>query len=648
MMGFFRRVIHSRYGAVLGLFFLGAIALSFAAGDIEKFTTGGLGKSGDTAAEVGGAKLATTEVESRVQRVFDGNRQDTPTLTIGQFLDAGAVTEIVGQMVNGLALGEFAQANGMQVSKKLVDAEIAGIPAFQDATGKFSQRMFTELLARQKISEAALREDISRQIIERQLLSPSGAGAQTPQGMMLPYASMLLEKRAGTVAILPSAAFVSPTRPDEAAIKRFYAANSDRFALPEQRRMRYAVIDATRFAGKTAPSEAEIVQYYKANTAQYAASEKRVVRQLILPTESAAKTVAAKVGPALTLEKAASAAGLATTVLEPLTQPAFAGQTTAAAATQVFGAARGALVGPVKTGLGWALFHVENVQAIPARTLDSARPQIVTALTGTKTKQALADLSNSIDDQIGGGSTFDQIVKANGLTTVETPALTAQGRDVSAPQAQPDTALLPVVTAGFAMEQDDDPQIVPLVADQRIALVALAQIVPAGPPPLAAIHADVERAVALSAGAVKAKAAADAVLKKIAGGTAIPAALAGVGVPLPPAQRVGAQRSQLGQQGARVPEAMVTLFSMKIGSTRLLPLPGGQGYMVLHLDSIQPGDAGGNAQLLGATGQGLRGVLSSEYAQQFSGAIRANVGVKRNDTALARIDTDLRKSGTAQ
>lgn len=648
MMAFFRRMIKSRYGALVGLLFLGAIAFAFVAGDLKNLTSGDLGQSGGTVAEVGDAKLSAPDLENRIQRVYQGNRRESPALTIGEFLNAGAVTEIVEQMINGLALGEFARENGMRVSKKLIDAEIAGIPAFQDATGKFSQRQFIELLQREKISEAALRDDISRQIVERQLLGPVGGGAQTPRGMMLPYASMLLEKRAGTVAILPSAAFAPTTKPDDAAVQRFYAANGDRFALPEQRRMRYATIDISRFAGKTAPTEADIAQYFKENAARYGASEKRVVRQLILPSETAAKSVAAKIGPALSLEKAAADAGLATTLLDAQTRPAFAGQTSVAAAAQVFGAARGALVGPVKTGLGWALFSVSDIQAQAASTLDSARPEIVKLLTDARMKQALANLSNSIDDQIGNGSTFDELVKTNGLTAAETPALTSQGQDINQPQQQPDPAILPIVTAGFSMEQDDDPQVVTLVPDQRIALVGLAQIVSAGPPPLARIRPAVERAVAISMGATKARAAADAALKKIRSGTALSAAIAAVGVPLPPVEKLGAQRAQLGQQGGRVPEALVALFSMKQGTTRILPLPASQGYMLLHLEAIQPGDAGGDAKLLAATGEGLRAVLSKEYADQFTGAIRAAVGVKRNAAALARIDADLRKGGSPQ
>ncbi|HEX7874773.1 MAG TPA: SurA N-terminal domain-containing protein [Sphingobium sp.] len=647
MLGFFRQIIHSKFGVVIGLVFLGAIALSFAAGDIKNLMQGDIG-TGSKVATVGDSSLSATEVETRIQRVLENNRRDNPTLTIGQFLGAGALNGVLDQLIDGLALTEFAQDNGMRVSKKLVDAEIASIPAFQDATGKFSQTQFSQLLSQQRISEAALRDDISGQIIQRQLLGPAGAGARTPQGMVLPYASMLLEKRAGSVAVLPSLAFLPTAKPNEATIKSFYAAHSDRFTLPEQRRVRYALVDVSRFAAQGAPTDAEIAQYYKANAARYAASEKRAVHQLILPTQAAAKDIAAKVGPALTLEKAATQAGLGTSQIPVSDRAALSGQTSEAAATQIFAAARGAIIGPVKTGLGWALYSVSDIQTTPARSLDSARGEIVKALTDSKTKQALADFSNKIDGQIGNGATFDEVVKSNGLTAAETPVLTADGRNVANPQAQPDPALGPILTAGFAMDAGDDPQIIPVVPDQRLAMVAVAQVVSAGPPPLAQVRADVERAWAISQGAAKAKAAAEAVRKKVSGGTALAAAAAGVGVQLPPVEKVGAQRSQLGNQNGQVPPAMVALFSMVKGSTRVLALPNDQGYAVLHLDEIQPGDAGKNAQLLSATGDGLRSVLSSEYSRQFLGAIRASVGVKRNDAALTRVDADLRKGSAAQ
>ena len=122
MLGFFRRIIRSRFGALFALLFLGAIAFAFVAGDLQQSATSSLGQGSGDAVEVGDASLPTTEVQSRVQRVFDANRRERADLTIGQFLSAGGLTEVVGQLIDGLALTEFAKQNDMRVSKKLVDA----------------------------------------------------------------------------------------------------------------------------------------------------------------------------------------------------------------------------------------------------------------------------------------------------------------------------------------------------------------------------------------------------------------------------------------------------------------------------------------------------------------------------------------------
>lgn len=649
MLGFFRQLIHSKVGAIIGLLFLGAIALAFAAGDIKNLAQGTLSGSGGDAAKVGGASLSANDVQSRVQRVFEGNRRNQPELTISQFLSVGGLQNVLEQLIDGLAITRFAQDNGMRVSKKLVDAEIASIPAFQDATGKFSQTTFTQLIQREHIPEKDLRDDIAQQILRRQIVSPTGAGAATPHGMILPYASMLLEQRAGTAAVLPSLAFLPRNRPNEAQVRAFYAGHSDAFSLPEQRRVRYAVIEASRFAAQTKPSEAEIAAYYRANAAKYAASETRTVQQLILPSEAKAKEIAAKAA-SVPLDKAAQAAGLATSSIGPVDRAGLAGQVGDPAVAPVFAAAKGAVVGPVHTGLGWALFSVTAVNAVPARSLESARAEIVAALTTEKTKQAMAEFAAKIDDQIGDGATFDQIVKTQGLTATETPMLTREGKPVGAPpQQQPDPAVMPLVTAGYTMEQGDDPQMIPLVSDQtRMALVALGQVAPAGPPPLAQIRPAVERGWALQQGALKAKAAAEALRAKLAVGTPLATALAGVGVALPPPEHVAAQRAQLGQQGQRVPEVMVALFSMLKGKARIIPLPQDQGYAIIQLDEVVPGNAAGNRQVLDATREGLIPVLAEEYGRQFQAAIRAQVGVQRNDAVLARIQGDLRRGGGSQ
>jgi peptidyl-prolyl cis-trans isomerase D len=650
MMGSFRRMLGSRVGAALALAFVALVGFAFAAGDISQQSSGNLfGQSAGTAATVGDSTITTAELQDRVQRVLQMNQREQPDLTLDRLVAEGGVREVLDQLVGGLSLTEFGKAHGMVPGKALVDAEIAQVPAFQDATGKFNQAQFRQVLQNERISEAALRADIMRQIMQRHLLQPAGAAAKAPDAMVQRYAAMLLEQRKGTIAAIPSTAFLPEKQPDDAVLAKYYASVGQRFTLPEQRRMRYARVDLSHFADSARPSEAEIAQYYQANASRYAATETRSVLQLILISEGAAKSIAASLGTKGSLENAAKSAGLETKAIGPLSKSGMAAATSEAAANAIFAAAPGALAGPVKTGLGWALFKVSAVKAAPARSLDSVHGEIVAELSQTKARQALSELANKLDGAIGDGATFDDVVKSNGLTIVESPALTAEGRDLAAPVEQPDPALVPVAKAGFVMEQGDDPQVIQVIPDQRIALVTVAEVIPAGPPPLAQVRPLVERAYLLAEGAAQARKLAETLRAKIDQGQPIGQAVAGAGTALPAVSEVSAQRADISQAGKQVPAHMVALFSMKKGKTQLITLQGDQGYLILHLDEIIPGDAANNPQLLAATSSGLSNVLGDEYGRQFLRAIETDVGVERNAAAIARIESEMRKAnGQAQ
>jgi peptidyl-prolyl cis-trans isomerase D len=650
MMGSFRRMLGSRVGAALALAFVALVGFAFAAGDISQQSSGNLfGQSAGTAATVGDSTITTAELQDRVQRVLQMNQREQPDLTLDRLVAEGGVREVLDQLVGGLSLTEFGKAHGMVPGKALVDAEIAQVPAFQDATGKFNQAQFRQVLQNERISEAALRADIMRQIMQRHLLQPAGAAAKAPDAMVQRYATMLLEQRKGTIAAIPSTAFLPEKRPDDAVLAKYYASVGQRFTLPEQRRMRYALVDLSHFADSARPSEAEIAQYYQANASRYTATETRSVQQLILISEGAAKSMAASLGTKGSLENAAKSAGLETKAIGPLSKSGMAAATSEAAANAIFAAAPGALAGPVKTGLGWALFKVSAVKTAPARSLDSVRGEIVAELSQTKAKQALSEFANKLDGAIGDGATFDDVVKSNGLTIVESPALTAEGRDLAAPAEQPDPALVPVAKAGFVMEQGDDPQVIQVIPDQRIALVTIAEVIPAGPPPLAQVRPLVERAYLLAEGAAQARKLAETLRAKIDQGQPIGQAVAGAGTALPAVSEVSAQRADISQAGKQVPAHMVALFSMKKGKTQLITLQGDQGYLILHLDEIIPGNAANNPQLLAATSSGLSNVLGDEYGRQFLRAIETDVGVERNAAAIARIESEMRKAnGQAQ
>ena len=642
MLSVFRRIIHSKFGAIFAILFLGVIAAAFILGDVTSGQFGGASLSGGgTAAKAKGYKLTVAELQDRVQRVFENARRSSPELQIGEFFAQGGGAQVFDQLVQSLTLRAFADDQGMHISKRLIDAQIAQVPAFQDAAGNFSNDSFRALLARERLSEQALRDDIRREILQRQLLAPIGLGARPSENLVLPYASLLLEARQGNVAAIPAVAFLDDKDPTDAQLTDFYKTNSARFTIPEQRRIRYAVVDATRFAQAAAPSDADISAYYNQNKADYAASQTRSVEQLVLPTEAGAKAIAAQVKGGKSLPQAAQAAGLSVSTLEGQSRVQLTSATSKAVADAVFAAQQGELVGPVRGPLGFLLLRVTAVQDKPARPLTAVREEIVKTLRAQKEKQLLNDFTAKLEDQIADGGTFEEVAKDNGLTLETTPPLLATGKQVKDMAYVAPADIQPLVAPAFAMSADDDAQLVPITPDQRYALIAPGQIIAAAPPPLAEIKPLVQAQYKLNAGNQKAKALAEQIQAKVAKGTKLADAIAQAGVRLPAPQTLGGRRADIMRAEQRPPAEVSILFSMAENSVKTLPISEGRGYFVVQLTKIERGDAKGNPQLLAQVRDQMGDVIGQEYGEQFERAVEKELGVTRNAKAVEQVRSAL-------
>ncbi|WHO40362.1 SurA N-terminal domain-containing protein [Sphingobium sp. AP49] len=635
MLSVFRSFIRSKFGALFAILFLGVIAAAFIMGDISSGKFGSALGSGDTVAKAGGSRLTSTELQDRIQRVFENARRSTPTLQIGDFFAQGGGKQVYDQLVAALTLNAFSKDQGVHISKRLVDAQIAQIPAFQDAAGNFSQENFRQLLQRERITEAALRDDISREILQRQMLAPLGLGVKLSDSLVLPYASLLLEARQGSIAAIPAMAFVDGKDPTDAQLADFYKKNAARYTIPEQRRIRYAVIDGERFAQAAQPTDAEIAAAYNQNKAAYAARENRSVEQLVLPTQAAAKAVVDQVKGGKTLAAAAQGAGLAVSTLADQSREALTATASKPVADAAFAAKQGELVGPVRGSLGWLVLRVTAVTTTPARPLAVVRDEIVATLRTQKEKQLLSDFTGKVEDQIANGGTFDEVVKDNGLKLETSPLVVSTGKQVEDEAYQPSTDLRPLLAPAFAMSADDDAQLVPITADKRYALVAPGDIVAPAPPPLAKIKALVLVQYKLNQGNEKAKKVADEIRAKVAKGMKLADAVAQAGVKLPAPQVVGGRRADLMRGEQRPPAEIAILFSMAVNSVKTLPISQDRGQFVVQLNAIQRGDAAGQPELLSQVRTQLSDVVGQEYGEQFERAIEKDMSVTRKPSAVA-------------
>ena len=636
MITFIRSLIGSRWGAFIALGFIALIAVAFALGDVTGSNSFG-GLSGGNIASVGKQKIALGEFNDAMETRLKAERRDNPTLDMARFVEGGGLDSTLEQMINRFGLMAFGDKYGVAVSKRLVDSEILKIPGAKGLNGQYSDEAFQGFLQQIGLTEKMVRDDLAQNLFAQQILPTAASGPAAPDSLVLPYASLLLEKRSGQVAVIPSAAYFPTNAPNEAVLSQYYRTNAVKFTIPEKRAISYALFDADVVAAKAKPDDATITAYYNTNAAQYAALQSRDVSQVIVLNEASAKTAADKVAKGQSLAAVASELGLAITTITGATRTSLTSAASKQVADAVFATAQGNIAPPARGKLGWVVARVDGIKQVGARPLASVRGEIETALTATRGEEILADLTAEIEDAFADGGTIADVARSNGLTVETSPKLLADGQNTANPAYKPIPEMRAILPAAFEMETDGAAQLIEVVPGKRFAMVSVADFEEAAPPPLASVRPIVQQQWALAEGAKKARLAADRVRKAIDGGTPMPVALASLGIALPASQALSGTRAELSQQGKSISPPLSLMFAMKKGTAKMLQAPQNGGWYVVHLTEVVKGDASGNAQLLMARKSEMSGILQQEYAAQLIAAAAKDVGIQKNEDGIAEL-----------
>ena len=646
MLSFFRRISKSKVGtwiiAAIGLAILGGFALA----DLSNFGTGniGLGMSSTTLAKVGDQDVDERQMSDAMQRRLQQARQQRPDADYASII--GDFNQVLEMLINQSTLLAFSDKYHFPLSKRLIDAEIAQIPGTKGLNGEFSEQAYQQFLAQQRLTDAEVRDVIAGDLLQRLILTPVVANARVPVGMATPYASMLLEAREGEAAIVPAEAFKAGLKPSDAQVQQFYAANRARYMIPEQRVLRIARIGPEQVANITA-SDQEIAKYYNDNKATYAASDTRSLSQVVVPDQATANAIAQRAKSGATLSAAAAPAGsnAAVTSLKDQTQQAYAGVAGDQAASAVFAAPAGAVVGPIKTDFGWAVVKVDSVKKGGGKTLEQARSEIAAKLTADRRKGAIEDLVAKVQDALDNGSNFTEAAAAAKLPVTSTPLITAAGSSRAGPSFKLAPELAPILKSGFAIAPTDEPEIVALGGDQGYAVVSPSQVVPSAPAPLASIKDQVTNDWINDQAMQHARAAAEQIAAKASGGVSLADAIKSIGAAIPAPRPIAARRIQISDAQGNIVPALRLLFATAAGKSRMEPNPQGGAFFVVKTDKITPGNALSSPGLIAQVEGELNQATSGDYAQQFLADLKRNLKAKRNESAIQAFKARLVSSG---
>ncbi len=636
MLSFFRRVSKSKVGTWIMAAVLVAILAGFALADLSNFGSGNVGFGGmgsTTLAQAGNQEVGEREMNEAMQRRLQEVRQQNPNADYATI--SGDFDTMLGELLDQRSMIAFGDKYGFHLSKRLVDAEIAQIPQAKGLNGQFSDQMYQQFLARQRLTDGEVRQIIAGSLLQRLMLTPVAANARVSVGMATPYASMLLESREGEGVAVPLDPFKKGLSATDADLQAFYIANRAHYTIPEQRILRIATIGPEQTASITA-SPQEVAAYYNANQVTFGSKETRSLTQVVVPDQATANGIAqrAKAGQALAAAAAPAGSNAAVTTVTGQTREAYASAAGDKAAAAAFSAAKGAVIGPVQSDFGWVVAKVDAVTEQGGKTLAQATPEITAKLNADKRKGAIEDMIDKLQNAVDEGSNFTEAAAAVKAPVTTTLLIFANGTSKADPTYKIQPNLAPAIKTGFDIAPNDPPEIVQLGADQGYAMVSPAQVVTAAPAPLASIRQQVATDWLNDQALRRARAAANAIAQKASKGVSLADAIKQAGVSLPPVQPIAGRRIQIATAQGQVPPPLKMLFTTIQGRSSVAPDPGGRGFYIVKVTKVIPGNALLQPTLITQMEHELQQGVSEDYGRQFLSAVRAAVKAKRNPSAI--------------
>ncbi|HST35630.1 MAG TPA: peptidyl-prolyl cis-trans isomerase [Allosphingosinicella sp.] len=643
MISGFRKSLRS--WATIALLFLALMAIV-----VTGFGTGGFGGlgslSGDGSSEnptlvtVAGTPITKAQVDDEINRQYADARAQYPNLGMREFLAQGAFDALLRQLVNYQTIRQFASEQGLVATDRMIDRDIVNTEQFRNFTGQFDQATFRSLLANRNMTEGWYRDFTRTRLLQSQLIAPVAVGSRVPQGVARFYADLQLERRRGVIGVLPWQAFAAAINPTDAEIAAFYRQNQRAFTTPERRVIRYAVIGPEQTGQAGAATEAEIQRVYRANQGRFGPRDSRTIQHLVLQDRGQAEQAAQQLRGGASFADVTSRLGFAAADLTfaDQTRDSFGRTAPAAVATAAFAAARGQVAGPIQAEGTFHVVRIESIATTPGRTIEQARPEIVTFIERRKRATAVDDLANRIQEQLGEGVAFEQIAREAHLTIVTTPAVTANGQPApGAPAWQAPAELAALLGSAFQMDAEDlEPIVEPLPGNSRAALLEVQRVEPAAPSPLAQVRDRVRTALIQRRALERARAAADTIVRKVNGGTPLANAFAEVGVALPRPEAVDMVRAQIAAQGRQPAPILITFFSLPQGRAASVAAPNRAGYLIAFHSQRTAGNAASNPAALTQIRSQLGRSAPEETAQQFVRAIELRSDVQRNEEAIRR------------
>lgn len=535
------------------------------------FGASNFGGSIRTIGTVGDVEIGTQDYATGLQQELRAFQQQTgEAISFARAQDEGLDERVLAQLIAQAAFDAEARDLGVSIGDANLRNEILAMPQFRGLDGNFDRDTYRFGLENAGLSEGQFEEDVRADTARSILQASVIAGISAPQAYSETVTAYLGERRDVSWSLLDRGDITTglPVASD-ADLQAFHSDNADRFTLPEAKRLTYAWVTPEMIIDTVEVDEAAMRESYDAAIDQFNQPERRLLERLVFGNEAdltAAKT-RIDAGEA-TFEDVVAERGLDLTDIDmgDMDRDALGEN-----ADAIFAADVGAVVGPLPTSLGPALFRVNAILSAQETSFEDAQSFLRTELAADRARRVLNQMIDSVDDLLAGGATIEDVAEETELqlgTLNWYPGVTDEIAGYG-----------DFRRAAAAVTQADFPEVITL-EDGGIFAMRLDEILPPALQPFEEIRDAVEAAWTAQSIVDTLRDTAEPLANRLGAGESFE----DVGLTIDGAQAL-TRRSLAGETP---PQFVEIVFSMEPGEATLIE---GDGRLyVLKLDEINPPD----------------------------------------------------------
>ncbi|WP_375691230.1 peptidyl-prolyl cis-trans isomerase [Pseudooceanicola sp. LIPI14-2-Ac024] len=550
--------------------------------------------------------------------------QTGQSLSFEQAQQMGLTESTLSQLITARAFDSEADRLGLSVGDDVLARQIQDIAAFQGMDGKFDREAYKFSLDRAGLNESRfeerLREETARSLLQGAVI----AGEAVPPAYAQTLVNYIGERRAITLARLDESDLDSPTpEATDAEIQAFYDAHQDRYMVPERKQITYAWLSPEMMMDEVEVDEARIQEAYEDRKAEFERPERRLVERLVLSDADAAQAARDRLDAGeVDFDTLVEERGLA---LEDADMGDVTRAQLGAAADAVFAADSGAVVGPVDTDLGPALFRVNGIFPAQVTPYEDAAAMIRDELVADQARRAVEAQMEPVEDLLAGGATLEELAKETQMQIGTIDWYPGLQEGISGYDGFDDAA------ANLA--EGDYPELA-MLEDGGIFAMRLEGTLPAEPAPLDEVRDRVAASWQTEQTVSRLRAMAEGYRDQL--GEA--ATFESLGLETETEESVSRNGSVLGTGDDFVSK----VFAMDEGDVIVTDAFG--SVQIVRLDEVLPPDLDDpiTAQLVAGVGQSLSQSVGQDLFRIFAEDIRQRTGVRIDQTAMNAVHANFR------